>query len=136
MPVSVCGFELPDEIAWVAGEERWTAYTEAERLPLAVVEEVFGEAPDSTWKFYDLDEVREVTEEWHEEEDPQWFGSAPHDIEPSKSVLIGELGYDRPFALDFRGDRPVVRLMMIDGRWVQIADSPARLLAALGIEHP
>jgi hypothetical protein len=136
MAVRVCGFELPDEIVRVASEERWTAYTEMERLPAAVVERVFGEAPDPTWKFYGLDEAREVTEEWHDEDDPGWFGSAPDDIEPRKSVLIGELGYDRPFALDFRGEHPVVRFMTIDGRWVQIADSSAGLLAALGIEYP
>jgi len=134
MPVEVCGFVLPDEIVALASDDRWTAYTEEERLPPALMAEVFGEQPDSTWKVYDLDEMRSVTEEWHQEDDPQWFGSAPHDISGPHSVLIGELGYDRPFALDFRGERPVVRFMTVDARWVVVADSAAALLDALGIE--
>jgi hypothetical protein len=100
------------------------------------VAEVFGEAPDATWKFYTVDEAGAMTEEWHKESDIEWFGTAPDDIEATQSVLIGELGYDRPFALDFRGPAPVVRFMMLDGRWVQIAESAAALLEALGIEPP
>jgi len=132
--VDVCGLVLPGEIVTVISDESWTAYTESDRLPPERVEEVFGEAPDSTWKFYGLDEMRAITEEWHSEDDAQWFGVTPHDIDAPRSVLIGELGYDRPFALDFRGEHPVVRFMTIDGRWVQIAESVAALLDSLGIE--
>lgn len=134
MPVEICGFVLPEEIAALAADARWTAYTEQERLPSAAVAEVFGEEPDPTWKVYDLGEMRSVTEEWHRESDPQWFGSAPDDIDGPRSVLIGELGYDRPFALDFRGEHPVVRFMTVDGRWVMVAASAAALVDALGIE--
>lgn len=100
------------------------------------MEEVFGEAPDATWKFYTVDETRAMTEDWHQESDLEWFGTGPDDIEATRSVLIGELGYDRPFALDFRGPVPVVRFMTLDGRWVKIAESAAALLEALGIEPP
>ncbi|MCP3879968.1 MAG: hypothetical protein GY701_16480 [Sulfitobacter sp.] len=134
MPVEVCGFVLPDEIATLADDERWTAYTEQERLPAAVVAEVFGEEPDPTWKIYGLEEMRSATEEWHREDDPQWFGSAPHNIEGPRSVLIGELGYDRPFALDFRSEHPVVRFMTVEGHWVVVAASAAAFVDALGIE--
>jgi len=134
MPVEVCGFELPDEIVALMSDERWTAYTEQERLPPALVAEVFGEEPDPTWKVYDLDEMRSVTEDWHQECDPQWFGSAPDDIDGPRSVLIGELGYDRPFALDFRSESPVVRFMTMDARWVMVAETAAALVEALGIE--
>lgn len=132
--VRVCGLELPSEIVLLASDESWTAYTEEHRLSPAVVEAVFGEAPDPTWKFYSLDEMQIVTEEWQKEIDPQWFGSPPDDIDAGQSILIGELGYDRPFALDFRSERPTVRFMTIAGRWVQIAESSGALLIALGIE--
>lgn len=129
------GFEVADEIVGVASDGACTAYTEQARLSPAVVERVFGEAPDSTWKFYCLDEILVETEEWRQEDDSVWFGVPPEDIDPLQSVLIGELGYDRPFALDFRGSLPVVRFMTADGRWVQVADSPSELLVALGIER-
>jgi len=134
MAVDICGLGLPDELVNVLTDDLWTAYTEEDRLRPAVVETVFGEVPDPTWKFYSLEEARVMTEEWHQEDDPRWFGTPPDDIEARRSVLIGELGYDRPFALDFRGDHPVVRFMTIDGRWVQVADSVTGLIDALGIE--
>lgn len=136
MSLLVCGLELPEEMAWVVGMEVLTGYTEVERLPSSLVAKVFGEAPDKSWKFCTLDEARLMTEEWHQESDDGWFGTAPDDIEATQSVLIGELGYDRPFALDFRGAIPVVRFMMLDGRWVQIAESAEALLEALGIRPP
>jgi hypothetical protein len=132
--VEICGFVLPEEIVSLVADEAWTAYTEEDRLPAEVVAGVFGEDPDPTWKFYDLDEMRAVTQEWHHEDDPRWFGASPDDLEASRSVLIGELGYDRPFALDFRGEHPDVRFMTVEGRWVQVAGSAAALLHALGID--
>jgi hypothetical protein len=134
MTAVVCGFDLPEELVKVISDESWTAYTEEDRLPPGTVEAVFGEAPDKTWKFYTLDEMRSISMEWHDEDDPLWFGVPPDDIDATQSVLIGELGYDRPFALDFRGTRSVVRFMTVEGRWVQVAESAASLLDALGIE--
>lgn len=135
MSVNICGFALPAVLVRVAADEGWTAYTESDRLPPGVVERVFGEAPSSTWKFYTLDEARMMTEEWQQESDHDWFGRAPDDIAPLMSVLVGELGYDRPFALDYRTATPVVRFMLLDGRWVQVADTAEALLAALGIDQ-
>lgn len=134
LPGIICGLVLPDEIVALAADESWTAYTEQDRLAPDVVAEVFGEDPDRTWKFYDLGEMRTVTEEWRLEDDPIWFGSAPDNIDPRRSVLIGELGYDRPFALDFRSECPVVRFMTLAGNWVLVARSAAALLHELGIE--
>lgn len=134
MGVRISGFELPEAIVAIMRDETWTSYTENDRLSPSILEQVFGEPPDSTWKFYDEGEIREITEEWHLEDDSQWFGVAPDDLVATQSVLIGELGYDRPFALDFRHEHPVVRFMTVEGRWVQIADSASSLLNALGID--
>jgi hypothetical protein len=134
MPVEACGFILPDEVVRVISDNLWTAYTEDDRLPPDVVEAAFGEAADSLWRFYGLDELRVHTEDWRRLDDPSWFGVAPDDIDPAQAVLIGELGYERPFALDYRSGCPVVRLMTVDDRWVEVAESPAALLDALGIE--
>ncbi|HEX7131805.1 MAG TPA: hypothetical protein VF228_04485 [Iamia sp.] len=75
-----------------------------------------------------------MTEDWHREADPVWFGTPPDDIDPRCSVLIGELGYDRPFALDLRIGA-AIRFMTIGGRWRPIAESFPALLIALGIER-
>ncbi|WP_460704743.1 hypothetical protein [Myceligenerans halotolerans] len=88
-----------------------------------LVEEIFGEAPDRSWRFYTFDEVVGMTEDWRQEEDSAWFGVEPDAIDPARSVLIGELGYDRPIALDYRASMPCVRFMAIDGRWPVVARS-------------
>lgn len=129
----VGGLLVPARVIQVAARQEWTAYVTEPRLDPAVVEQVFGEEPDSSWRFYSVDEIRAMTQDWHAETDPEWFGAAPNDIEPSRSVLIGELGYDRPFALDFRRSPPVVRLMTVDAQWRVVAVSASALLDALGI---
>ncbi|MBM6406040.1 hypothetical protein JQN72_17525 [Phycicoccus sp. CSK15P-2] len=134
MTVRVGGFELPDAITKLLGDETWTTYTERDRLPVSLVEKVFGEAPDPTWKFYSIDEAEVMTVEWHEEDDADWFGIPPDDIEATKSVLIGELGYEWSIRARFSGACPVVRFMTVEGRWVQVAHSVETFLVALGIE--
>jgi hypothetical protein len=127
----VAGFVLPGEWEDVVDTSRWTAYREDPRAEPAMVEAVFGEAPDSSWRFYTFDEVVGITTDWRKEEDPAWFGVEPEAIAPAMSVLIGELGYDRPFALDYRVHVPCVRFMKIDGRWPVVATSLADLMDRL-----
>lgn len=81
---------------------------------------------------------------WHGEEDPsvreQYLGSPsverpPGDIDPTLSLLIGFLGPDQHFALDYRksGSRPsVVYLTTYDG-WVEISSDIESLLDSLGL---
>lgn len=127
----VAGFVLPEEWEDVVAVSRWTAHREDPRVEPEIVEAVFGEAPDSSWRFYAFDEVVGMTADWHEEEDPAWFGVEPEAIAPAMSVLIGELGYDRPFALDYRMHVPCVRFMKIDGRWPVVATSLTDLMERL-----
>lgn len=72
-----------------------------------------------------------MTADWHEEQDPLWFGVEPDDIVPATSVLIGELGCDRPFALDYRAIIAPVRFMRLDGRWPIVASSLIELMDRL-----
>ncbi len=72
-----------------------------------------------------------MTADWREEQYPLWFGAKPEDIDPATSVLIGELGYDRPFALDYREATAPVRFMTIDGRWPVVASSLSELMDRL-----
>ena len=90
---------------------------------------MFGDERDPTWKFYGLAEMRSETEAWRDETDPVWVRSDV--IDPHTSVLVGELGYDRPFALDYRNEPPVVRFLTIAGRCVDVADSAAAFLFRL-----
>lgn len=130
----VAGFVLPPELVRVAEQSQWSDYTEGIRLDPLVVDHVFGERPDSTWRFYSIDEVEVETLLWQQESDPAWFGESPDDLEPASSLLIGELGYDRPFALDYRPAVPAVRLLCFDGRWRLVAASASELLQRLGFE--
>lgn len=136
MATVIAGMVLPPELDPVVTSARWTGYTEDVRLDPLRLEEVFGEPPDSTWRFYTVEEIESMTSDWQQEDDPGWFGSAPNDIHPQSSLLIGELGYDRPIALDYRSAVPVVRVMRLDGRWRVVASSAGELLARLGILSP
>jgi hypothetical protein len=127
----VSGFVLPEEWSSVVDLPRWTAYQQNDRVDPAIVEAIFGETPDRSWRFYAFDEILGMTEEWRLERDPSWFGSEPDSIDSLRSVLIGELGYDRPIALDYRRRVPGVRFMTADGRWAVVASSLRELFEKL-----
>ena len=130
----VAGLEVPLLVGQIAASERWTGYSRTPRLDPSHVARIFGESPNASWRFYTRDEIVGMTTDWHSEEDSDWFGSAPHDIDPKRSVLIGELGYDRPIALDYRVEEPCVRFMTVDARWVKVADSIGELRQFLGMD--
>lgn len=131
----VCGLEVPAEVVLFAARREWTSWSDEPRLDPAVVERVFGERPDSSWRFYTIDEMRGMTEDWHRESDPAWFGAPPDDIEARRSVLVGEIGYDRPFALDLR-DGAAIRLLTTGGHRRLVAETFSALLVARGIDEP
>lgn len=131
MARSIAGMVLPDEWEIRVNIPRWTAYCDGERADFEVVEKVFGEAPDRSWRFYTFDEMAGMTEDWRQETDHSWFGIEPESIDSKSSVLIGELGYDRPFALDFRQQIPCVRFMRISGHWPVVATTLGNLIDRL-----
>jgi hypothetical protein len=129
----VSGFVLPEEWSSTIDSPRWTTYRQGDRADPAVVEATFGEIPERSWRFYTFGEIAGMTEEWRLERDPAWLGSEPDSIDPLRSVLIGELDYDRPIALDYRPRVPAVRFMRTDGRWPVVASSLRQLLEKLNV---
>lgn len=129
----VAGFVLPEEWSSTLDSPRWTAYRQDDRADPAIVEAIFGELPDKSWRFYTFDEIVGMTEEWRLEKDLAWFGTEADAIDPLRSVLIGELGYDRPIALDYRLRIPGVRFMRADGRWSLVASTLRELLEKLDV---
>lgn len=63
-------------------------------------------------------------------------GVLPGDIDQSKSILIGDLGIDRPIALDYRNsiDDPSVNYLRgdVEAQWVEVAPNIESFLKALG----
>jgi hypothetical protein len=54
------------------------------------------------------------------------------------SILIGDLGNDMPFALDFRPSRAtprVIYLTLETGRWITVAPTVELLLDRLGLSR-
>ncbi|MDR7325256.1 MULTISPECIES: SMI1/KNR4 family protein [Catenuloplanes] len=96
--------------------------------------------------FYGTSGMTGETAYWHAESDPdtiaQYVGRAdpkdpPGDIDPSKSILIGDLGPDQPIALDYRTgqERPPVVYLTTYGGWIQVAPDIESLLERLGLDE-
>ncbi len=102
------------------------------------IEAVFGERPSGP-AFYSLEDMEFENQAWVAESVPGYIGIPsealpPGDIDPRRSVLIGDLGHDRPFALDYRdSEQPsvVVLASSEDGGWLKIAESVDELLDRL-----
>ena len=137
--VTINGLALPAALLSALDEGRWVA-PEDESL----LERVFSEKPQHA-TFYTLEYMRFENRRWPEAESrvPMYLGtpdasSPPGDIDPRRSVLIGDLGYDMPFALDFRTSPAaprVVYLTLERGRWITVAPTVDVLLHRLGIDR-
>ena len=59
----------------------------------------------------------------------------PGDIDPQMSLLLGDLGPDQPFALDFRRSMDTPSVVYLDKkmRWVEVAPTIEALIAELGL---
>jgi hypothetical protein len=57
----------------------------------------------------------------------------PGDIEPKKAVIIGEIAYESPIALDFRQTPPTVVYVGNRTLWYQLSRSYADLKRYLGL---
>ena len=129
------GIPLPDALLSVIEQGRWAAPADHELL-----ERVFSDKPDDP-SFYPLDHMRLENRLWLEAEarKPTYTGTPdastpPGDIDLTKAVLIGDLGYDMPFALDYRPERPRVVYYNFDlRRWTTVAPTIEDLLTRLGL---
>jgi hypothetical protein len=131
-PVQINGLRVPGALTQAIAEQRWR------RPAIEALRRVFRESPVGV-KLYDLEAMRAANLRWPEETDPAYLGHSddkqpPGDIDPSRSLLLGLLGPDMPFALDYRlsSDRPRVLYLHSGGdRWITVAGDIEQLLARL-----
>lgn len=124
--VLIGGHRLPPILVRRVLDGSWPPTTTATLLA-----EIFGEVPDPSAKLYTLDEMEGETSRWQQETDPAYLGVSDDSLDPTRSILIGDLGFDRPIGIDLREDPAPVRLLTIEGRWRVVADSTDRLLGLL-----
>lgn len=126
------GLALPVALIEAIGAGRWRCPSEA------ILRRFFREHPVRA-TLYDLTAMRVENRRWREQKDPAFIGHAddknqPGDIDPTRSLLLGELGPDMPFALDYRlsATNPRVLYLHTGGdRWITIARDIEQLLAGL-----
>ncbi len=126
---------LPSALVRAIETHRW-------RRPTALaLQRVFREKPSGA-VFLDLAGMLERNATWRSETNPAYFGHAddrspPGDIDPRCSLVIGEIGTELPFALDYRGnpDAPSVVYLHSGGdRWITVARRVEDLLSRLGLD--
>ncbi|MEO1083304.1 MAG: hypothetical protein AAFY88_03600 [Acidobacteriota bacterium] len=123
--MKIHSLELPSKLVDLLDSGSWSP-PDSE-----IIEEVFGEKPVQT-VFYDIETMRRENDAWQEEILTVYFGSPdlshpPGDIDPSMSVLIGDLGPDLPIALDYRESILSPRVLFLGtrviDRWIEISKS-------------
>jgi hypothetical protein len=130
--VHINGLPLPAALVRAIGEGRWRC------PPGSVLRRVFREPPVRA-TLYDLAVMRVENRSWLEQRDPAFLGHSddktpPGDIDPARSLLLGALGPDMPFALDFRDSLSEPRVLYLHtggDRWITIARDVEDLLAGL-----
>jgi hypothetical protein len=126
---------LPEALVELVAAGRWVAPDEK------CIERVFGESPSHA-NFYSFEDMKLENDAWVTETLPEYLGepdtdNPPGDIDPTAAILIGDLGHDVPFALDYRVNphRPRVVLLgrTTQGRWLTIAEDIDELISKLGL---
>ncbi|MFI2662889.1 SMI1/KNR4 family protein [Micromonospora carbonacea] len=134
--VVVGGLRVPGPLLKLIREDRWVAPSDQ-----ALLASIFGEAPQHP-TFYKVNGMVRENQSWHSDMDPEtreWYvgskslESPPGDIDPARSLLIGDMGPDQPFALDYRASDsdPSVIYLRSDNGWVEIAPNIRALLSML-----
>lgn len=133
--MQINGLQLPRALTRAIDERRWVCPAGS------ALRRVFRETPVRA-ELYDLERMRERNRRWLEEKDPAYFGHAddktpPGDIDPASSLLLGALGPDMPFALDYRVSPAEPRVLYLHSggdRWILIASDIEQLLARLHLD--
>ena len=132
-PVLIGGLRLPAELVDAVAAGRWSPPAQPE-----FYRRVFGDDPEQP-TCYDLDLMVRENAGWQRRTPADVFGDPEpgfsEGLDPARSVVIGDLGPDMPFVLDYRvrGDRPRVLYLAFASRpcWREVAGSAAELLAAI-----
>ncbi|MEV8284335.1 hypothetical protein [Streptomyces niveus] len=132
----VFGMALPTCLVESVKDRSWPNLASSPR-----VEVVFGHAPVRP-SFHSISGMNGMTKWWREELDEEtlqcYFGTSEESTVPGcisrmETVMIGNLGPDLPFALDYRespGEPSVVFLGEGDS-WQRVADNVCALILAL-----
>jgi len=134
---TINGLALPEIVLRLMSGGRWQMPTEPDLL--GSLFEQHGDPGYGGPKHYSLPEMQSETRNWIDlskpgsillgTPDPQ---NSPGDIDPTKTVLIGDIGmgFDSPIALDYRSafhDLPVLRFTWSSDcrrpRWIQMAQT-------------
>ncbi|MFI6540995.1 SMI1/KNR4 family protein [Nonomuraea sp. NPDC050547] len=132
------GLPLPPALIALIRAGRWVP-PPCERVYL----DVFGAEPDHPY-FYDLPDMKRQNEFWQRSGTEDVYGSPVEGrsvgIEPSLSIVIGDLGPDMPIALDYRATSTVPRVLHLrfsgSPEWVHIASSVEELISRLYGDDP
>lgn len=138
-PVLIRGLPLPRQIQDAIEGGTWTLPSDTE-----TVERLFTETASAEGKLYAVKGMISETEAWANEPDEQLahYGGPNAEaggyltLDPERSVLIGDLGYDRPIALDYSlsPERPrVLYLPSTAPGWVEVAPDVPSFLERLRI---
>ena len=135
--VYVNRLRLPDAAVVAMQSGRWQVPADALLLRSVFGDEAFFPC------FYGAEQIEHENATWPQQATDGFLGrpdgdDPPGDIDPHRSVLIGDLGPDYPFALDYRtATTPALepRVIYLRGdvepQWVTVAPSFAALLTAL-----
>ncbi len=131
-PIVIAGLSVPDLLVAAVKRGRWIPPRE-ERIYL----DVFADPP-AVPEFYYLAQMERETLGWRDTEFASIY-SLPIEgvnlgVEPEKVLIIGDLGPDMPFALDYRVSprEPRVIYLGADG-WIEVAISFSDLASRLQI---
>jgi hypothetical protein len=140
--ITIEGYLVPAEIVAAIGRGAWRFPTDS-----PVVAALFTEQPTSAARLYEPGLMAAETAAWRAAppEQQKLYGGpgVPAEgyltVDPQSAVLIGDLGYDLPIALDFSvsAGRPrVVYLPSCAPGWIEVAADAGDFLRRLGSSIP
>lgn len=125
---------LPADLLRAIASGRWPG-----RPDPTVLREIFGDLPEAP-RFYSLEVMAAVNRGWPARTNELFVGrpsarTPPGDIDPRRSLLIGELGTEQLVALDYRLSIALPRVLYLGGAipspWREVAPTIGHLLSRL-----
>lgn len=139
--ILICGLPLPQQIQDAIDNGTWDLPDDPERI-----ERVFTQAPSPEAKLYPISGMISETKAWANESEEQlaYYGGPGSDavgyltLDPRKSVLIGDLGFELPIALDYSVSPEHPRVLYLPSTapgWIEIAPDVPSFLERLGMRR-
>jgi hypothetical protein len=140
--ITIEGHDLPEAIVTALRRGEW-------KLPAdsSATAELFTEQPTSAARLYEPGLMTTETAAWHRasaEEQKLYGGPGAQaegylTVDPESTVLIGDLGYDMPIALDYSASASQPRVVYLPSRapgWIEVASDAAEFIRRLGASQP